>query len=628
MERRIVLITVIATLAGALWLTVLRSQSGALASEGSPEPAAAAVASPSAPSKDPGTGGATGALPEIVELEAPGHVALGVSSHGGGLAFARLLNPQYDRAPDAEVSPVPPPHKSQPGPLDLVTTWDAVFHPYTLEFTKLEAAEPVKWVDGTSTPLAQAWTPDAPFAVVSKSDTEVVLVWPDPNKADSPLYVERRYQTRGNYFAQAEVILHGQSTAPVTAQFDLVISGWQDPNASTGSLFSPPADVVSGACAAGGSYAYETFHDLVDEPETPAGAVSWAGVASHYFVVAAVPNGDGNTQCSLRGVQGGLVSARIHQTQPTVVGGVGQPCAPDWLPPSRRKGPACSELYAMLGAKPGMSPKELAQAKGEAVAAAMQEPERRAKIEQAYESLLQAGRNRWTYGIYTGPKDIDALKEAGSELSDALDFGTLSFLAVPMLYFLRWAEGMLGFWALAIVLLTILVKLVTLPLTQKSFKQMKAMKALQPEVERLREKYKDDRQKMNVEMMALYKARGANPLGGCLPMLLQMPIYIALYQTIYSAVDLYQAPLFGWITNMTAADPYFVLPLVLGVLMFVQQKLTPTTGDSQQAKIMLVVMPIMFTGMMLFLPAGLVLYILVNTLLGIGHQWWVYNQGT
>ena len=191
---------------------------------------------------------------------------------------------------------------------------------------------------------------------------------------------------------------------------------------------------------------------------------------------------------------------------------------------------------------------------------------------------------------------------------------------------MRLSYSVVPSWGLAIVFLTLIVKLLTLYWTQKSMTSMKKMADLRPKIEALKEKYGDDKVKLNEATMALYKQEKINPLGGCLPMLLQMPIWIALYRTIYGAVDLYQAPLFLWIKDLSAHDPYFVMPVLLGVLMFVQQKLQPTAGDPTQAKMMLWMMPIMFTSFMLFLPSGLVFYILVNTILSVIHQQ-VVNRG-
>ncbi len=176
---------------------------------------------------------------------------------------------------------------------------------------------------------------------------------------------------------------------------------------------------------------------------------------------------------------------------------------------------------------------------------------------------------------------------------------------------------------MAIILLTLVVKIITYYPTMRSFVQMQRMASLKPLMDELKVKYEGDKQKQSAELMALYKREKVNPLGGCLPMLLQMPIWIALYRTIYASVDLFQAPMGLWITDMTQPDPYFVMPVVLGGLMFLQQKMTPTTMDNAQAKMMLYAMPIMFGVFSLFLPSALNLYILVNTILSIGQQWYL-----
>ena len=155
---------------------------------------------------------------------------------------------------------------------------------------------------------------------------------------------------------------------------------------------------------------------------------------------------------------------------------------------------------------------------------------------------------------------------------------------------------------------------------------MAAMKTVQPELKKLQDKYKDDKMRLQQEMMKLYKDNNVNPLAGCLPMIIMMPIYFALYRTIYSAVELYQAPFGLWITDLSIEDPTYITPLLLGVLMLIQMKLNPSAGDQAQQKIIMYVMPVMFTGMMLFLPSGLVVYILVNTVLGIIQQFYMYRK--
>ena len=174
-------------------------------------------------------------------------------------------------------------------------------------------------------------------------------------------------------------------------------------------------------------------------------------------------------------------------------------------------------------------------------------------------------------------------------------------------------------WGIAIVLLTVLVKLVMLPLTHWSTVSMRRMSALKPLMDEINEKYKDDKQRKNQAIMELYKTHKVNPLGGCFPILVQMPIWIALYRMLGASAELYHVS-FLYLPDLTAKDPYYILPAILGLSMFVQQKMTPTTVDSAQAKVMLYGMPIMFTVFMLFLPSGLNLYIFVNTILSIAQQ--------
>jgi YidC/Oxa1 family membrane protein insertase len=210
-------------------------------------------------------------------------------------------------------------------------------------------------------------------------------------------------------------------------------------------------------------------------------------------------------------------------------------------------------------------------------------------------------------------------------LSDAVDFGFFGFLARPLLHVLKFFYGFLHNYGLAIILLTVIIKLIFWPLTQKSYTSMKGMQKLQPQMQKLREKYKNDKQRLNVELMNLYKEHRVNPLGGCLPMLVQIPVFFALYKTLLISIELRHAPFFLWIADLSAKDPYYVTPLLMGASMFVQQKLTPSTMDPMQAKLFLA-MPIVFTVLFLNFPAGLVLYWLVNNLLTIGQQYLIYRQ--
>jgi YidC/Oxa1 family membrane protein insertase len=237
-------------------------------------------------------------------------------------------------------------------------------------------------------------------------------------------------------------------------------------------------------------------------------------------------------------------------------------------------------------------------------------------------ATLGPGEEReFPFTLYLGPKDPTYLNEfAALDLGKAIDYGWFSVVARPILKSLKFFYSFLGNWGLAIILLTILIKLLLYPLTRKSMASMKGMQALQPQLKELREKYKDDKERLNMETMNLFKRHKVNPMGGCLPMVIQMPIYIALYKVLYNATELYHAPFFGFYRDLAAPDPYYILPVLLGVAMLAQQKMTPSTGDEAQQKMMMF-MPIMFSFFMLFLPVGLTLYIFVNTLMTVVQQY-------
>ncbi|MBI2344335.1 MAG: membrane protein insertase YidC [Deltaproteobacteria bacterium] len=228
--------------------------------------------------------------------------------------------------------------------------------------------------------------------------------------------------------------------------------------------------------------------------------------------------------------------------------------------------------------------------------------------------------------VYAGPKKIEALQHMGVELEKAINYGFFSVIAVPILYLLKFFYLLIHNYGVAIILLTVLIKLLLHPITKKSMQSMRRMQQLQPELKALREKFKEDKQRLNMEMMQLFKRHKANPMGGCLPMVLQIPVYIALYQVLWNSVELYRAPFFWFYTDLSAPDPYYVTPILLGVAFFLQQKLTPSpTMDPAQQKMMMI-MPLFFSVFMLFLPSGLVFYILVNTAYTVLQQW-LMNRG-
>ena len=230
---------------------------------------------------------------------------------------------------------------------------------------------------------------------------------------------------------------------------------------------------------------------------------------------------------------------------------------------------------------------------------------------------------------FAGPKEFGLLARTDANLARIIDFGVFGVLGKPILSLLKYLYSLFGNWGWAIVALTIIVRLLVLPFNAYSYKSMKAMQKIQPEMNRIRERYKDKpsdmRMQMNQEIMQLMKDHKASPLGGCLPMLLQLPPFFALYQVLGQSIELYRAPFIFWIHDLSDKDPFFVLPVMMGITMFVQQKITPTTMDPQQAKIMLW-MPVIFSFFMLSLPSGLTLYIFVSTLFGIVQQYFLMRE--
>jgi len=239
---------------------------------------------------------------------------------------------------------------------------------------------------------------------------------------------------------------------------------------------------------------------------------------------------------------------------------------------------------------------------------------------------LEAGQKvTLTYTSFIGPKDYDLLKAVGHQFEQAKDYGFFAVLAKPLMHVLKFFYGFIGNYGFAIILLTVCIKIIFWPLTQKSYKSMKGMQKLQPEMQKLREKYGKDKQRLNQEMMTFYKENKVNPLGGCLPMLIQIPVFFALYQVLLGAIELRHAPFMFWLTDLSAKDPYYITPIIMGATMFIQQKMTPTNMDPNQAKIMLM-MPVVFTFLFLNFPSGLVIYWMVNNLLTILQQYLIKRQ--
>jgi YidC/Oxa1 family membrane protein insertase len=258
------------------------------------------------------------------------------------------------------------------------------------------------------------------------------------------------------------------------------------------------------------------------------------------------------------------------------------------------------------------------------------------------ESVIPTGNEyHYQYQVFYGPKSMKVLRAAGNSLSKALDFGMFDVLAKPCLWLMNFLYSFIPNYGVAIIILTILIKVLLWPLGNKSYKSMNAMKKLQPLMQEIRQKYKNDKKKMNEEVMALYRTYKINPMGGCLPMVVQIPVFFALYRMLYSAIELRHAPFFGWINDLAAPDRLFrfgfeipfmqapygipVLTLVMGATMLLQQKMSPPMGDPTQAKMMML-MPVVFTVIFINFSSGLVLYWLVNNVLSIAQQYYVQKK--
>ena len=222
--------------------------------------------------------------------------------------------------------------------------------------------------------------------------------------------------------------------------------------------------------------------------------------------------------------------------------------------------------------------------------------------------------------LYAGPQEQTALKQVAPGLDLVVDYGWLTVVAAPIFWALEAIHKLVGNWGWAIVVLTIGIKAVFYPLSAASYKSMAKMKLLTPRLMQLKERFSDDKQRLNQEMMKLYQTEKVNPLGGCLPILIQIPVFIALYWVLLGAVEMRDAPWIGWITDLASPDPYFILPVIMMASMFIQTKLNPTPPDPIQAKVMMA-MPLIFGVMFFWFPAGLVLYWVVNNVLSIAQQW-------
>jgi len=228
--------------------------------------------------------------------------------------------------------------------------------------------------------------------------------------------------------------------------------------------------------------------------------------------------------------------------------------------------------------------------------------------------------------LYLGPEVASTLRDLAPGLDLTIDYGWLWFISGALFWLMQHIYFIVGNWGWSIVLVTLMIKIVFHPLSAMSYRSMAAMKKMQPKIEQLKKRYENDKAKFSEEMMKLYQKEKINPLGGCLPMLAQIPFFIALYWVLLESVELRQAPFMFWIQDLSIADPYYVLPILMGISMVAQQWLAPAAADEMQAKMMMYFMPAIFTVLFINFPAGLVLYWLVNNLVSIAQQWWITQR--
>ena len=239
-------------------------------------------------------------------------------------------------------------------------------------------------------------------------------------------------------------------------------------------------------------------------------------------------------------------------------------------------------------------------------------------------TIAQGQTSKISVPLYVGPTE-SALDKVAPGLGLTVDYGWLTIIAAPLFWLLTFLQGWVQNWGIAIILLTVLIKLLFFPLSAASYRSMAKMKVVAPKLEKIKQQYGEDKERLHKAMMELYQTEKINPVGGCLPMLIQIPVFISLYWAILASVELRYAPFFGWINDLSAPDPYYILPLIMGTSMIIQSKLNPAPPDPIQAKVMQI-MPIVFSVVFFFFPAGLVLYSVVNNILSIAQQWFITRR--
>ncbi len=400
----------------------------------------------------------------------------------------------------------------------------------------------------------------------SVNDHTVELSW-----SGDDVEVVRTYRAVRPFTVDVETRVTNRGAAG-TVEYRMPLYHWVTRADESGKFFQRPWQAAEGLCRVGDKLERESRDDLEKRSASNAlaGAAGFVALNNLYFATAVVPRGNTEARCRMwaedrAATTGGEAVGSIY------AGSLGWERAP-------------------IG--PGESVSFMATA-------------------------------------YFGPKDTASLRQATSDgrLEETVNLGFFALIARQLMRYLRFLYSIVHNWGVAIIVLTLTVRLALLPLLTRSMKSMVAMQKLKPELDEINERLKDNPEAKTLATMELYKKHGVNPVSGCLPQLAQLPIWWALYTTLQTSVELFHAPFAGWLRDLSAPDPYYVLPLILGGVMFLQQKLMPPQGmDPAQAKMMTYFFPIFLTGISLFLPAGLALYMLVNSCLGIAQQWWTKKQ--
>lgn len=382
-------------------------------------------------------------------------------------------------------------------------------------------------------------------------------------RAETPaVRIEKRYTFDSNrYRIQLDVTVQNRGAAPADHHLAIQLSGHQDPEAKGGFLSGSSGNPAAVLCQVDDSTTRVSMEKLEKEPLHKVGGVSWIGTDEKFFLLAVVPYPE--------------------------------------TPPKAR---TCDATFVGNGS--GVT-----------------------QLSFAERNLPPGSSTFYSFAVFLGPKvisDLDEVRPGGVDvkLVKSVDV-TLTIISVPMLGVLKFFQRYVHNWGVAIILLTIFIRLLTWYPTQKSLLSAKKMQRLGPKLAIIRKKYENDKQRQSTETMNLYKSQGVSPFGGCLPSLIQMPIWIALYSTLNYAVELYRSPFIFHLKDLTAKDPYYVTPLLMGGVMFIQMKMSPTSPDNQQQAMMSFMMPIMFTAFSLVLPSGLAVYMLTSYLIGIFQQLWI-----